>query len=235
MPRKPVGIVVAMAREIEPLVRGRRAVTVDGLRVFDLESAVVAAGGIGRAAARRAAETVLKRYGPTVLVSAGFAGALTATLKVGDVVSALDVVDAGSGDRFAAVGDAGTIATVSAVGGATEKRALALKWRADVVEMEASAVAAAAQEAGIEFMAIKSISDELDFEMPPVGSFVDDVGQFETWRFAAWLAVHPQWWGRARQLSANSRIAALKLSESLQHLIDQWSQCVAESKSVKAL
>ena len=235
MPRKPVGIVVAMPREVGPLLLGRRAVAVDGLKVFELESAVIAAGGIGRAAARRAADTILRRYSPSVLISAGIAGALTDALHVGDVVCARDVVDASSGARFAAGGCDETVATVSAVSGATEKRELALKWRADVVDMEASAVAAAAQEAGIDFMAIKSISDELDFEMPPVGSFVDEVGQFETWRFAAWLAVHPQWWGRARQLNANSRIAALKLSEALQHLIDQWLQSVAESKSVKAL
>ena len=224
-----------MAREVAPLLRCRRAVRVDGLRVFELESAVVAAGGIGRAAARRAAVMVLRRYSPSVLISAGIAGALTDALHVGDVVCARDVVDASSGDRFAAGGDAGTIATVSTVSGTTEKRELALKWRADVVDMEASAVAAAAREAGLEFVAVKSISDELDFEMPPVGSFVDDAGQFETLRFVAWLAVRPQFWGPVRQLNANSRKAAVKLSDALQHLIDQWSQNVSEGKSVKAL
>lgn len=224
-----------MQREVAPLLRGRRAVTVGGLKIFELESAVVAAGGIGRAAARRATDTILREYAPRVLVSAGIAGALTDTLHVGNVVCARDVVDTGSGDRFAAGGDAGTIATVSAVSGATEKRELALNWRAEVVDMEASAVAAVAQEAGIEFVAIKSISDELDLEMPPVGSFVNDAGQFETLRFAAWLVVRPQFWGAVRQLNANSRKAAVNLSEALQHLIDQRSKVVSEGKSVRAL
>ena len=235
MPRKPVGIVVAMPREVGPLLLGRRAVAVDGLKVFELESAVIAAGGIGRAAARRAADTILRRYSPSVLISAGIAGALTGALHVGDVVCARDVVDTGSGARFAAGGGDGTVATVSAVSGATEKRELALKWRADVVDMEASAVAAAAQEAGIEFVAIKSISDEPGFEMPPVGGFVDDAGQFETLRFAVWLAVRPQVWGPVRQLNANTRIAAVKLSDALRHLIDQRSKVVSEGKSVRAL
>ena len=50
--------------------------------------------------------------------------------------------------------------------------------------MEAAAVAAVAQERGIEFAAVKAISDELDFVMPPVGRFVDADGKFETARFA---------------------------------------------------
>lgn len=235
MPHRPVAVVVAMPREVAPLLRDRRAVTVGGLKIFELQSAVVAAGGIGRAAARSAAATVLREYVPDVLVSAGIAGALTDMLHVGDVVCAREVVDTASGDQFAAAGDAGTIATVSSVSGAGEKRQLREQWNADVVDMEASAVAAAAREAGIEFVAVKSISDELDFAMPPVGNFVDAAGQFETLRFAAWLAVRPRWWSSVRQLNTNSRKAAVKLSDALQHLIDQRSSCVSEGKSVRAL
>ena len=81
---------------------------------------MVAIGGIGRNAARKAAEAVVARYEPSVMISAGIAGALSPTLKVGDVVQASEVVDAESGARFAAGGES-VIVTVSSVSGPAEK------------------------------------------------------------------------------------------------------------------
>jgi len=89
--------------------------------------------------------------------------------------------------------------------------------------MEAAAVAAVAQKRGIEFAAIKAISDEVDFVMPPVGEFVDQAGRFQTLRFAIYIAVRPKWWRAVKQLNSNSRLAAVKLSEALKHLTDQRS------------
>lgn len=228
MPRKPVAIVVAMNREIAPLSRGLRAQKSDGVEFFEFPTAVIAVGGMGRRAARRAAEVVVEHCTPNILVSAGIAGALTSRLHVGDVVQAHEVVDVDSGERFAADGAQGTVATVSSVSGPAEKQVLAERWKADVVEMEASAVAQVARERGIEFVALKAISDELDFVMPPVGEFVSDEGKFESGRFALQLAMHPTWWRGVRDLSRNSKLAAAQLSEALRHLIDQRSQTATE-------
>jgi len=49
-------------------------------------SAVAALSGMGGAAARRSAETLISRCRPEILVSLGFAGALVPGLAVGDVV-----------------------------------------------------------------------------------------------------------------------------------------------------
>ncbi len=234
MPRKPVAVVVAMRPEVAPLVGDRRQTTVDGVKVFEWEATVIAVGGIGRAAARRAADVLIAHYAPSVLISAGIAGALTDALKVGDVVQAREVVDADSGERFAADGDAGTIVTVSSVSGAAEKRILAKKWQANVVDMEASGVAQVAKENGIAFAAVKAISDDLDFAMPPVGRFVDAAGKFHILRFVTYLAVHPQWWSAVRQLNSNSGVAAAKLSEALRHLIGQWSHIDSNRSKVEA-
>ena len=67
------------------------------------------------------------------------------------------------------------------------------KYGADVVDMEAAAVAQVARERGLEFAAVKSISDEADFEMPPMNRFIDD-GKFDTRRFLVYVALHPRWW-----------------------------------------
>ncbi len=230
MPHKAVGIVVAMAREVEALVRGARKVSLSGMDCFELEAAVVVASGVGQKAARRAAQAVIKSYSPSVLISAGLAGALTERCKVGDLISAQAVVEAGSGDRFAACGDAGLVVTYATVGDEAAKRALATKWHADVVDMEAAAVAQVALNNCVEFVALKAVSDELSFRMPPVGGYLDEDGKFSTLRFIAFLAVHPGWWRTVRQLNANSRIAALKLSEALPHLIERWSRVSKESR-----
>jgi len=222
MSGKAVAIVVAMARELAPMLRGVRPQEVDGLQFFELDRVVVAVGGIGRKAATRAAQAAVEGYEPSMMVSAGIAGALSPGLKVGDVVAAREVVDTTSGIHFASSGGDAVVATVSSVSGPAEKRMLAERWNADVVDMEAAAVAEVARSRGIEFAAVKTISDSLDFVMPPVGKFANDAGKFDTLKFVAYLAVRPKWWQAVRHLDHNSRIAAVNLSHALQHRIPQW-------------
>jgi len=223
MLRRSVAVVAAMRRELAPLLRGIRPRRADGVEFFELESAVVAIGGIGRKAARRAVEAAVAGYDPVMIISAGTAGALSPVLKVGDIVRSRGAVDAESGVVFSAGGDP-LVVTVSSVGGPAEKQAISRRWgAADVVDMEAAAVAEVAEGRGIWFAAIKAISDEVDFVMPPVGEFVDQAGRFQTLRFATYIAVHPKWWSAVKQLNSNSRVASVKLSEALKHLIDQRS------------
>src|ERR1700688_4872047 len=98
-----VGIVAALEREVRPLVKAWsvREEEVDGrrLRFFEKDNVVLVCGGIGAEAARRAAEVVIAIYAPTVIYSAGFAGALEPKLKVGDVVQPERVVNAGDGSN----------------------------------------------------------------------------------------------------------------------------------------
>ncbi len=220
MPRKCIAIVVAMRRELAPLLRGVQAQRADGIEFFELEDAVIAVGGMGRNAARKAAEAVVDMYEPTTLISAGIAGALTTKLRAGDVVQGFEVVDAESGARFKTAGGESMIVTAASVSGPAEKRMLADRYQADVVDMESAAVAAVAQERGIEFGAMKAISDELEFEMPPVGRFVDGDGEFETARFATYIALRPKWWSTVQTLAKNSRTASLNLSHALEHLME---------------
>jgi len=230
MPHKSVAVVAAMRRELGPLLRGVPAQRAEGIEFFELGSSVIAVGGIGRIAAWRAAEAVVARYSPTTLVSAGIAGALTGKLKVGDVIRAHEVVDADSGARFMASGGESVMVTLSSVSGPAEKRTLADRYKADVVDMESAAVAAVAREHGIEFSAIKAISDELDFEMPPMARFIDGNGKFATARFAAYVAIRPKWWSTVRKLGANSNRASVNLSHAVEHLIEVHVDRTQEKK-----
>lgn len=223
MSRKSIAVVTAMHRELAPLLKGVRGQRSDGIEFFEFENAVVVVGGIGRNAARQAAIVVIEKYQPATLISAGIAGALITTLKVGDVVRGREAIDVESGAHFATMGGESVIATVTLVSGPAEKRSLAERYQADVVDMESAAVAAVAREHGIEFTAIKAISDELKFEMPPLAEFVDSDGKFETMRFAAYIAMRPKWWSNIRQLQSNSKLASVNLSHAVHHLMMERS------------
>jgi adenosylhomocysteine nucleosidase len=210
-----------MSRELAPLLRGIRPQKADGTEFFELSDAVIAVGGVGEKAARHTAESLVSNYSPSTLISAGLVGALTPKLRVGDVVEVKQVVDAASGVKFETGRGNAVLVTGSSVSGPVDKPIQAERWNADIVDMEAAAVAAVAKEHGIEFMAIKAISDELNFPIPPLGKFVSAEGKFETLRFLGWVAIRPKWWSAVRQLNANSSLAAANLSRALGHLIGQ--------------
>jgi adenosylhomocysteine nucleosidase len=203
------------------MLRSVRSQRADGIDFFEFPDAVVAVGGIGRKAASRTAEALIRRYSPGVLISAGLVGALTPKLKVGDVVEVKEVIDVDSSTVFETGRGNVVLVTGSAVAGPVDKSIAAQRWNADIVDMEASAVAAVAKVHGVDFAAIKAVSDEPNFQMPPLSRFVNGQSKFETMRFLAWLAIRPKWWSVVRQLNANSSTAAANLSTALDHLIEQ--------------
>jgi nucleoside phosphorylase len=228
MPHKSVAVVVAMARELAPMLHGMRSERVDGIDFFESTDIAVAVGGIGRKAASRAAEALIRRYSPGVLISAGLVGALTPKLKVGDVVEVKEVVDADSSEIFETGRAGAVLLTESGVAGPADKPIDAQRFSADIVDMEASAEAEVAKQYGVEFMALKAVSDEVNFAMPPLGKFVSDRGKFETLRFLAWVSIRPKWWSVVRQLNDNSNLAAANLSKALDHLIKQRVRIASE-------
>jgi adenosylhomocysteine nucleosidase len=224
MPR--VAVVAALEREIRPLVAGWRVAqrTWDGreFKFFESESAVAICGGIGPLAARRACEAVIARYTPEIVISAGFAGALVADLKVGDVVVPAKVIDAGDGSSIMTGMGSGGLVSVAEMATVERKKVLGVKYDAVAVDMEAAAMAKSAGLRGVRFAAVKAISDELDFEIPGVEGSVDDQGRFQEGRFLAGIALRPWMWGRVARMAGNSTRAAGSLSEALRGKIDEY-------------
>jgi adenosylhomocysteine nucleosidase len=229
-PRK-VAIVAALEREVRPLVRGWRSYRLpaaDGLhrlRFFESPGAVVVCGGIGREAATEATRAVIERYRPQVVVSAGFAGALVPELRVASLLNPDKVIAASTGTAFETGGvGSGVLVTAAAVAGAEEKRRLAERFSAQAVDMEAAAVARAAQAEGVSFRALKAISDELDFPVPPSEGFIDARGEFKTLRFALFVALRPRLWGPARTFGRNCSLAADALARALTSFVREAEQ-----------
>ncbi len=181
---------------------------------------VIVCGGIGPEAARRAAEAAIALYSPRRIYSAGFAGALDPALKVGDLIWPSRVIDARDGSSTTLPGRGGALVTFAFVANAAQKANLRDSFSAQAVDMEAAAVGRAAAVHRIQFLVIKAISDEADFEFPAMERFTDSNGVFSEVRFVCFAAARPWLWSRVLRMANNSRRAA----RALDHLRRYWME-----------
>lgn len=228
-----VGVVAAMPREIAGLVKSWRSGIIESRgrswRAFQTQRAVAVCAGIGALAAGRAAEAVAE-MGVEVLISAGFAGALLPGMRAGGPLTPEVVVDAETGARFRAIFGGGTLVSSIRVVGEDEKSALAHRYDAHAVDMEAATVAAVAERYGCGFLVVKAISDTLEFPLPPLEPFIDAQGRFHTGRFLAHAAVRPHLWRTVARLAANQRRA----SQTICGVLDAILQ-IEDLRSVRKL
>jgi adenosylhomocysteine nucleosidase len=221
---KKIAIIAALERELRPLIKDWPSITIthEGreFTLFEGNHAAVIIGGIGPEPARAAAEAIIAQHSPDLLISAGVAGALVAELHVGETVFPTIVIDTQDGSRHetaihdAPLGKAPLARTILAsypeIASASQKQQLAKAYGAHAVDMESAAVARAAQVHGLSFLAIKAISDELDFELPDMSAFIKN-GKFQTKSFVLHIAIRPWLWLRLFRLARNTRIASENL------------------------
>jgi nucleoside phosphorylase len=210
-----IAIIAALDRELVPLVRswqsrwfnhnGRR------FRVYEQGNLVAVAGGIGRKAAGITARALVVQYHPRVLISAGVAGATQNDLAAGTVITPEIVFDSASGAEYRADSGSGALVTADEIADSSLKQALAARFHASAVDMEAAAVAQVAQQERIGFRCVKAISDPADLVMPPLNQFVDEQGQFRAAKFAVWAALRPRHWPGIVALARDTRRASQAL------------------------
>ena len=212
-------IIAALPRELAGLVQGWSAVEGQRrhVRMFRQGAALAVSAGIGPDRAALAVEAALADGGVGCLISVGLAGACDPGLRVGEVLRFGSVVDARSGERLAAESGRQEVLVSSNVIAAPEEKArLRASYGAAAVDMEAATVARLARAQGLEFRAIKAISDEADFKMPELRPYMTSEGQFQEYRFAAYTAVHPGSWRAAIALGRNSARAVVALTRELE-------------------
>jgi adenosylhomocysteine nucleosidase len=167
--RARVLIVTAIAEELAAFERRR------------LPGDVVAAlTGEGPRKAARAANALLARHRPALLVGAGVAGALSSDLGVGDILVARRVLDSAG---WAPPPDENLVARAAAMPGARSGTLLCLdrplltaaekaEWAAKVgeapaaVDMESAAWARSAAEHGVAYLVVRAVSDDALEELP---------------------------------------------------------------------
>jgi adenosylhomocysteine nucleosidase len=178
-----VGIVAALPLElgffVDRLKRVRKYKSAASTIVegeFDGKVVAVVYSGVGRSAARDATQILIAGHRPSLIVSAGFAGGLDPDLTRGKVVIPREIVDL-DGNRFpvepmdseSSPTDSSpfSLLTVDSIARtAAEKAELRANFRADLIDMETSAVAAVCGDQGKRFISIRVISDDAAAELP---------------------------------------------------------------------
>jgi hypothetical protein len=155
------------------------------------------------------------------IVSAGFAGSLQDSLRVGEVIVSRDVMDS-SGRVWptSATNEGPRLLTLSQMlGDPVEKRALGIRHEAGAVDMESAAIARFCAEKHLPFLSVRAISDDLSMALSP--SIVRLLGGPRTSIPALLLTVlrEPSLVCQLWRLARNTSLAARNLAEVLEQLV----------------
>jgi nucleoside phosphorylase len=195
--------------------------------------------GVGREKAEAAADFVLEQYPISTLISFGFAGALSPTLRIGDVVLCLKLhckSNPNAGSLDASVHSLLPLATQAAqetasclhmgdnvtvdelVTQAEEKQILGQTFRALTVDMESYWVARAVSARQIPFLAVRAISDTLTQSLPNFDRFSNLSG------IRLWKEASLHFLARPGELAKVSRVYrnALQARKSLTCFLDAF-------------
>jgi adenosylhomocysteine nucleosidase len=186
------------------------------------QDCVLVQSGMGRQRAEQALREVLARYKPAAVLSLGFCGALAANLRVGDLVVCSPVgglLTLPSGPHVVpspvgwlhcdgvlvqqalavpmppALGQlvgGGCLTVPSAVGPRGVKQWLSESFPSVAVDMESFWIGHLAQEAGVPWLVVRSVSDTLAESLPSFEGLVDDFGRARLSTLSRYLLHHPQ-------------------------------------------
>jgi len=205
-------------------------------------------GGIGRNNAIKAASCLLESTNVDLLISAGVAGGIRHGLKVGDLVVAERVGYSGQSDfdgeelqlesDFACKEEVvqlarqfsndpeskmhfGNLLTVDKViNQASTKKRIGEQNSFLAVEMESAAVAEVAMEKGVEFAAIRSISDDIDDDLQlDYDNVISDEGKVKVGSIALSVLKNPQKLALLSRLNKQTRSASKSLANFMTKLI----------------
>jgi len=223
-----IGIIAALSGELKPLVRGWEplpAARASGIRMWERPAAkgrnevLAVCGGMGAAAVRRAFAAAEFRGAMDLVLSVGWAGALSPDLKPGEVLEANELIDAQTGERFRAANGTVRLVTTVRVAGPAEKARLHRSYGAAVVDMEATTIARLAQMRGISVRCLKGISDGVQTDLPDLNPFIDIAGQMQIVKFLAHVALRPGTWLPLARLGKYSATAAKLLAVTIEGVL----------------
>lgn len=212
-------VLFALEREAAPFRRLAR----------DLKAVRILVTGVGSTRTRAVLEKLFSEpLPPSIIIAAGFCGALQADLQVGDVVIASEVVDQ-SGRSWATnsqLSRAGQpkrrLLTVNhLIANASEKKRLRELHRADAVDMESAVIAEICAARDVRFAAVRAVSDASETELSPQLVRLLSGGNVSVWRAVCALLGKPSLFGEFRRLARDTRLAARKLAEVLENIIQR--------------
>ena len=198
--------------------------------------------GVGRKRAQNATQQVIDKFNPEVIISMGYAGALTDGLNVGDMFVASTIFSPESDSNSFEMDDPknlkwlelakktpppenvklkiGRLITVDMVVHTPKaKKELGSRFRAEAVEMETLEIALLARVNKIAFISIRGISDAVNHELIDCSSFLDSDGELSKLRAGWYVLTHPKSLKNAFSLRSNTQIATQNLTDFISRLI----------------
>ncbi len=228
-----IAIVAALEGELKPFVHGpgarqwKRRQSGEGCSLWEYRHAdgcwIAACGGMGGVRAALAFAETEKVAAIDAVCSVGWAGALDGAIRAESVLRASLVIDTKTGERFRPAdsqSDWPLLTTTTWVADEREKQRLAASYGAELVDMEAAAIARIALGKGIPFYCVKAISDDADAQLPNLNPFVAESGRLKMMPFLAHVAVRPGSWPGLMKLGRHSSAAAKNLAEALYEWLD---------------
>ena len=166
LPMEAAGIVDRLADRQTTIGDGRKFHT-GRLRQFRI---AVVESGVGQEKAGRATDALIETFRPQRLVSAGYSGALSETLKRFAVRIPTAVVRESDGKRIDLQPDADNavilLTTDFVVATPKRKKSLGAKHQAALVDMETFAVAERSRDHGVPFLSIRIVLDTVGESLP---------------------------------------------------------------------
>lgn len=220
-----IAIIAALPGELKPLVsKGFKVASVQQryARKWNMSMGddvwIAVCAGMGADAARRAfAEAECE--GPIgLMLSVGWAGALTNDLAAGATYIPTAVVDAQTGERYdLAHGCREDLILVSTVRVAPqpEKLRLAATYRASLADMESAALVRLGEARGIPVCCLKAVSDDLGEALPDFNLFTDSMGQMRMRAFLLHVLLRPRHWPALVRLGRASKRGAQTLAGAI--------------------
>ena len=198
--------------------------------------------GVGRKRAQNATQQVIDKFNPEVIISMGYAGALTEELNVGDLFVASNILSPESDSTPFEMGDPtnlkwlelakktpppenvklkiGRLITVDMVVHTPKaKKELGSRFRAEAVEMETLEIALLTRVNKIAFISIRGISDAVNHELIDCSSFLGSDGELSKLRAGWYVLTHPKSLKNAFSLRSNTQIATQNLTDFISRLI----------------
>jgi len=231
---KQLGIIAALPAEANSLAGSTDTHSAISCPLQLTDNVALIISGIGAEQAAKAATTLIQ-HGADALLSWGCAGALSNALHPGDLLLP-NTVKPETGKtlhtdkqwhthlssllRNSCKSATGALAgSADIIAEPAQKQALYQSSGAVAVDMESAAIALIAQNAGIPFMAIRAIADDVNSIIPAcINKGMDAYGNIKPARMLGLLLMHPASWRQLMRLGRQFGAAKATLSVVIENI-----------------
>lgn len=228
-----LGIITALPQEARTLTSGRLSCK----QIMRLKDRIyLFIGGMGSENSHQAATTLIK-HGATFLISWGTAGALNPILQAGDLIIPTQIKTNKPNTLFTvdithqaqlitqlpsslSISQQAVLHSNSMVAAVTDKQQLYQQHQAAAIDMESYAIATAAHNANLAFLAIRAIIDPADMCLPHAATRAYDLsGKLRPFSLINQLIQYPREWPLLAHLAKNLKKAQATLIQVRQALL----------------